>query len=196
MSRTAIIPARADSKRLPGKNLRPFFGKPIITYSIETALRSNLFGTVYVSCHDDETRAIARQYGGGVLYHPSRAGDYDIGTTEVMREHAALRAFENCSFLCCIYPCAPLMTVEDLHVGLRALKAYGADYAFSIGTEPLCDAGAWYWGRREAFASGRPIFGTDSLMIPIPQTRVCDVNTEKDFLRAELLYAAQQRVAV
>ena len=193
MSRYAIIPARSDSNRLSGKNIRTFLGRPIIAYSIETALASGLFSKVYVSAHDDQTRAIAEQYGAGVLDHPQRDGDYDIGTTEVMREHANLPLFENVSFLCCIYPCAPLMMVEDLHVGLRSLKAYGADYAFSVGTEPLCDAGAWYWGTKEAFAAGRPVFGPDSLMIPIPQSRVCDVNTERDWLRAELLYAAMHK---
>lgn len=195
MTRYAIIPARSDSKRLPGKNIKPFFGKPVVAYSIETAKASGLFSKVYVSTNDAQTRGIADQYGAGVLDHPHRDGDYDIGTTEVMREHANWPMFENTSFLCCIYPCAPLMTVEDLHVGLRSLKAYGADYAFSVGTDPLCDAGAWYWGTREAFATGRPIFGPDALMVPIPRQRVCDVNTEKDWLRAELLYAAQHRIA-
>ena len=43
MKKLAIIPARGGSKRIPKKNIKPFLGKPIIAYSIESALNSELF---------------------------------------------------------------------------------------------------------------------------------------------------------
>lgn len=46
MKNIAIIPARGGSKRIPRKNIKPFMGKPIITYSIEAALQSGLFEEV------------------------------------------------------------------------------------------------------------------------------------------------------
>ena len=193
MSRFAIIPARSGSKRLPRKNIRSFLGKPILAYSIETAKESGLFTTIYVSTEDDEIAKVATAHGAVALSRPVHLADDLSGTPEVMQHHVGEWQFRTASYFCCIYPCAPLMTVEDLQTGLHELKAYGADYAFSVGTEPLCDAGAWYWGTRNAFAECRPIFGPDSLMIPIPRERVVDVNTEKDWLRAELLYAAMQR---
>ena len=48
MNCVAIIPARGGSKRIPGKNLKPFFGKPIIAYSIEAVIKSGLFDRVIV----------------------------------------------------------------------------------------------------------------------------------------------------
>ena len=48
MSKLAIITARGGSKRIPRKNIKDFFGKPLIAYSIETALKSNLFDKVVV----------------------------------------------------------------------------------------------------------------------------------------------------
>ena len=47
--RLAIIPARGGSKRIKKKNIKQFLGKPIISYSIETALKSNLFSKIHVS---------------------------------------------------------------------------------------------------------------------------------------------------
>lgn len=195
MSRYAIIPARGGSKRLPRKNVRSFMGKPIIAHSIATAQASGLFATVYVSTEDAEIAQVAREYGAAVLDRPAHLADDLAGTPEVMQHHATEFQFRGASFLCCIYPTAPLMTVEDLHTGLTELKGYGADFAFSVGTDPLCDAGQWYWGKTHAFAEGRQLFGPDSLMIPLPRERVCDINVEKDWLRAELLYAAMHRKA-
>ena len=54
MKNIAIIPARGGSKRIPRKNIKPFMGKPIIAYSIEAALQSELFDEVMVSTDDDE----------------------------------------------------------------------------------------------------------------------------------------------
>ena len=48
MSNLCIIPARGGSKRIPGKNIKDFFGKPIIAYSIEVAIKSNLFDDAFV----------------------------------------------------------------------------------------------------------------------------------------------------
>ena len=45
----AIITARGGSKRIPGKNIKNFCGKPIIAYSIEAALKSGLFSEVMLS---------------------------------------------------------------------------------------------------------------------------------------------------
>ena len=50
----AIIPARGGSKRIPKKNIKDFYGKPLIAYSIETALKSNLFEKVIVSTDSKE----------------------------------------------------------------------------------------------------------------------------------------------
>ena len=53
MRKIAIITARGGSKRIPRKNIRPFLGKPIMAYSIEAALQSNIFDEVMVSTEDE-----------------------------------------------------------------------------------------------------------------------------------------------
>ncbi|MDC1398240.1 acylneuraminate cytidylyltransferase family protein [Octadecabacter sp.] len=59
MSHIAIIPARGGSKRLPKKNIKLFCGKPLITWSVDAAIESNIFDEIVVSSDDDEILEIA-----------------------------------------------------------------------------------------------------------------------------------------
>ena len=64
----AIIPARGGSKRIPKKNIKKFFGKPIIEYSIEAALKSGKFSEVMVSTDDPKIARIAKKAGASVPF--------------------------------------------------------------------------------------------------------------------------------
>jgi CMP-N,N'-diacetyllegionaminic acid synthase len=64
----ALIPARAGSKRVPGKNIRPLGGSPLLAYTIAAALESGVFSSVVVSTDAEETAAIARRYGAEVPF--------------------------------------------------------------------------------------------------------------------------------
>jgi len=87
LKRIAIIPARGGSKRIPKKNIKKFFGKPIIAYSIETAINSNLFDEVMVSTDSDEISEIAKQYGAKVPFLRSEINADDNATTiDAIRE--------------------------------------------------------------------------------------------------------------
>lgn len=76
-SLVALIPARQGSKRVPGKNVRPLGGHPVIAYTIAPALDSGVFASVMVSTDSEEIAAIARHYGAEVpfLRPPQLAGD-------------------------------------------------------------------------------------------------------------------------
>jgi CMP-N,N'-diacetyllegionaminic acid synthase len=67
-SAVAFIPARLGSKRVPGKNVRPLGGHPMIAYTIGPALESKVFDTVIVSTDSEEIAAIARHYGAEVPF--------------------------------------------------------------------------------------------------------------------------------
>ncbi len=64
----AIITARGGSKRIPGKNIKEFCGKPIIAYSIQAALDSQLFDAVMVSTDDEKIADVARSLGAEVPF--------------------------------------------------------------------------------------------------------------------------------
>jgi N-acylneuraminate cytidylyltransferase len=131
----AVIPARGGSKRIPRKNIREFFGKPMIAWSIEAAASSGLFDRVVVSTDDDEIAGIARQYGAEVPFmRPASIAD-DMATTGQVMRHAVetLQCGEpGLGAVCCIYPTAPFMRKDDLSAGLvRLTAADELDYVFS-----------------------------------------------------------------
>ena len=64
----ALIPARAGSKRVPGKNIRRLAGHPLIAYTIAAALESGVFDAVVVSTDSDDYSDIARYYGAEVPF--------------------------------------------------------------------------------------------------------------------------------
>ena len=131
----AVIPARGGSKRIPRKNIKLFHGKPIITYSIECALKSGCFDRVIVSTDDEEIADVARQYGAEVPFmRPAELSD-DFATTLNVMAHATNWLLENhqdIENICCLYPTAPLILVEDLRQGLEKLTCSNAyNYVFS-----------------------------------------------------------------
>ena len=62
----ALVPARSGSERVPGKNVLPLAGHPLIAYSIAGAQESGIFGAVVVSTDSEEIAEIARRYGAEV----------------------------------------------------------------------------------------------------------------------------------
>lgn len=132
----AIIPARGGSKRIPQKNIRPFCGKPMLAWSVETALASGCFDRVIVSTDDSQIAAVARGYGAEVPFiRPAELADDWMGTAPVVR-HAVewLReAGDEPDYVCCLYATAPLLQPESLVKGLERLRR-DADkqFAFSV----------------------------------------------------------------
>jgi N-acylneuraminate cytidylyltransferase len=117
MANLAVITARGGSKRIPRKNIKPFRGKPIIAYSIETALQSKLFDMVMVSTDDEEIAEIAKQYGAQVPFFRSKETSDDFtGTAAVIVEVVNQLSKEGRQFryVCGIYPTAPFITAESL----------------------------------------------------------------------------------
>jgi pseudaminic acid cytidylyltransferase len=129
-----VIPARGGSKRIPGKNIKEFYGKPIIAYSIECALESGLFDEVVVSTDDEEIAAVAKASGANIPFiRPKElAGDY-AGTIPVIAH--AIKWFEALgqppTAVCCVYSTAPFIRPEDLKEGLATLVSGNWDYVFS-----------------------------------------------------------------
>jgi len=66
----AVIPARAGSKRLPRKNVQPFFGHPMLAYVVSAALNSGLFDQVIVSSEDAVIGRVAEEYGATFMSRP------------------------------------------------------------------------------------------------------------------------------
>lgn len=131
----AIITARGGSKRIPKKNIREFCGKPIIAYSIEAALKSNLFDEVMVSTDSEEIAEVARRYGAKVPFMRSEKTSSDYATTtdvlwEVIDEYEKLgRKFD---YMVCLYPTAPFVTADKLRDAMSMLIQQGGVIAMPV----------------------------------------------------------------
>ena len=133
--KVAIIPARGGSKRIPRKNIKDFFGKPMIAWSIEAALKSKCFDRVIVSTDDQEIAEIAKQYGAEVPFMRSaELSDDNAGTTPVIKQ--AIQWLTDHSqaprLVCCIYATAPFVSAYDIKRGLDQLEQTNASYAFTV----------------------------------------------------------------
>ena len=132
----AVIPARGGSKRIVGKNIREFVGKPLIAYSIEAARESQLFDEIVVTTDSDEIAKVALDYGATYIIRreESLANDH-IGTFPVVK-HAISQyeaAESSVDYVCCIYATAPFLSTERLKEGLNRLSADNSKYfAFSV----------------------------------------------------------------
>jgi CMP-N,N'-diacetyllegionaminic acid synthase len=78
-SAVAFVPARSGSERVPGKNVRPLAGHPLLAYAIETALQSGVFERVVCSTDSEEIADVARWYGADVPF--LRPAEYATSTS-------------------------------------------------------------------------------------------------------------------
>ena len=132
----AIIPARGGSKRIPRKNIKDFLGKPLISYSIKTALKSKLFENVYVTSDDDEILKISTSYGAKPLLRPKKLADDFCATFDVISNAIKRLRDMNVEFdyVCTIYATAPFIQVKFLQEGYEKLKNSTALYSFAATT--------------------------------------------------------------
>lgn len=135
MSSVAIITARGGSKRIPAKNIKIFRGKPIIAYSIETALSSGLFDYVMVSTDDVMIAEVAKKFGAEVPFMRSKKNANDYSSTADVLEEVLVdlnklgKSFE---FFCCIYPTAPFITENTLRESFDLMVNKKFDSVFPV----------------------------------------------------------------
>lgn len=137
--RIAIIPARGGSKRIPRKNIKPFYGKPMIAWAIETARASGLFEHIVVTTDDAEISALARTWGAETPFvRPAELADDYTPTVPVVAH--AIGACQSLGWqvdqVCCIYPAVPFMQSTDLVAALQMLETNDADYVFPVAAYP------------------------------------------------------------
>ena len=107
--RLCVIPARSGSKRIPRKNIKEFYGKPMIAWSIEAAISSGCFDRIVVSTDDDEIADVAETYGADVPFmRPAVLAD-DYAVTTPVIAHAIqwhIDHDEKPDHACCVYATA------------------------------------------------------------------------------------------
>ncbi len=134
-----VIPARGGSKRLPRKNIKLFYGQPIIAYSIKAALASGCFDQVIVSTDDDEIAEIAKQYGAEVPFmRPAVLSDDFTGTIPIINHSIEWFAEhqQKPDLVCCLYATAPFVTAQALQQAYVLMLQESADFCFTVTSFP------------------------------------------------------------
>lgn len=132
----AIIPARGGSKGIKRKNIRKLNGKPLISYTIEQALRSKYIDRVIVSTEDLEIAEISKSFGAEVpfLRPQELAQDDTPGIEPIIHAVNYLNSEENYSFeyVMCLQCTCPLRKVEDIDNSIEEINAKNADSLVSV----------------------------------------------------------------
>ena len=131
----AIVTARAGSKGLPDKNIKLLLDRPLMAYSIEAALKSDIFDEVMVSTDSEEYADIAIEYGAHVPFLRSEENSGDsAGSWDTVRE--VLSRYEEkgevYDSICLLQPTSPLRTEIDLREAYKLFFEKKADAIIGV----------------------------------------------------------------
>lgn len=131
----AIIPARSGSKGLKNKNIKELDGKPLIAYTIEAALRSNVFEDVFVSTDSKEYKKIAEKYGAWVpFFRDNELAKDTTSTNEVVKDVIVKLRNSGKEYddLMILQPTSPLRDEEDIKNSIRLFNEKKANSVVSM----------------------------------------------------------------
>ena len=128
-----IIPARAGSKGIIGKNIIEFCGKPLLAWSIEQALRSKNVSNVYVSTDGEEIGKTAEKYGARVIWRPEElATDTASSEDAIMHAIKKIEDRENFSNVVFLQATSPLRRKDDIDNAIIEFYSKSLDSLFSV----------------------------------------------------------------
>jgi CMP-N-acetylneuraminic acid synthetase len=118
MKYLGLIPARGGSKRIPGKNVKPLGGVPLIGYTIRAAQGSCLDEFI-VSTEDDKIEAVAHSYGAAVLKRPDELAEDDASTGRVAVHAADAMELKDEDAIVILHPTSPFRDEHDIDAAIR-----------------------------------------------------------------------------
>lgn len=142
-----IIPARGESKRIPGKNIKNFCGKPLIAWTILGALKSKRLNRVIVSTDDKEITKVAKKYGAEVPFlRPTELAVQIIGIEPTLK-HAYQWLLENENYkadtLVLLMPTSPLRQTRHIDEAIDIFKKTKADSVLGVNETPANHTPYW-----------------------------------------------------
>ena len=130
----AIIPARANSKRIPGKNYKKFNKKPIIVNTIQKLKESKIFDRIIVSTDSKKIASISKKSGAEVPFKRSKFLSNDYTSMIPVISHSIrflIKQGYKFDYVCCVSAPNPFLRVSDLKKGFKKIKSKKFNYVFS-----------------------------------------------------------------
>ena len=109
----AFIPARGGSKGIPNKNIKLFNGKPLIEWTINSALKSKLISKVIVSSDSQKILSISKKLGAETVLRPKNISG-DFATTESAIKHYIKNTKESFDTIVLLSPTSPIRKIKDI----------------------------------------------------------------------------------
>ena len=134
-----VIPARIGSKRIKKKNIKNFFGKPIISYVIKETLKSKIFDDVVVSTDSAKIANVSKKNGASIYFkRPNNLCSDETNTVEIVRHAINYLKGKNLKIknVCCVYPTAVLITSKQLINSFKEFKKNRFNFLFSAQKFP------------------------------------------------------------
>ncbi len=132
MKKIAIIPARSGSKGLKDKNIIDLCGKPLIAYSIEAAIQSDLFDHVIVSTDSELYAEISRKYGAEVLMRGEKLSDDKATTFMVLEDILNNQLKEVFDYFVLLQPTSPLRNAMHIKKAIEKFETKYNDFDFLV----------------------------------------------------------------
>ena len=214
----AILPARGNSRRIKNKNIKQFFGKPIIYYSIKEAKKTKLFDKIVVTTDSKRIKNISLKLGANIAVNRNKKLSMDkVGVVEVVKNTINYLEKKKIKpdFVCCIFPASPLIEFNNIIKGYKQLIKTKKDFIFAgkqvndknqklffIKNRKLnfiknknisknyfvTDAGQFYWAKKTTWMKNKTTFTKNSSFLTLSQFRSQDINTQSDFEISKLLF--------
>jgi len=141
----AVVPARGGSKSIPGKNIRPLGGKPLLAWSIEVARQVSEIDRVIVSTDDAQIAAVGRAHGAEVYTRPPHLATDEALVIDALKD--LLRTLqaegETPEWALLLEPTCPLRTAEDVRDCLKLVAQGGYDSVATFKDAELNPHRAW-----------------------------------------------------
>ncbi len=135
-----IITARGGSKGIPGKNIKPLAGKPLIVYTIEAARQSGVFDRIILSTDDEKIADVARAHGCEVPFMRPAELAQDTTPHLPVLQHAVAHLREHEQYksdaVMILQPTAPLRTAEHVREAVAVFKKNDVDSVVSVCEVP------------------------------------------------------------
>lgn len=157
MKMVALIPARAGSKRIPGKNTRLLAGKPLIAWTIQAALESGVFADVTVCSDDAETRKMAWGYGANTYERSAETARDESPDIEWLREYHFVKGVPAVGYnaFAILRPTSPFRTSDTIQ---RAYKQFERNEAHSLrAMQPVREHPGKMWTIEGAGYPAKPV---------------------------------------
>jgi CMP-N,N'-diacetyllegionaminic acid synthase len=162
-----IVPARGGSKGIPGKNVRPLGGKPLLVHTAEAALAARLLSRVVLTTDDEKIAEVGRACGLEVPFlRPAELAMDDTPTLPVL-QHAVTeleRAGDRFDAICLLQPTSPFRRAGDIDGCIELLEKESLDAVISVLPVPSEHNPHWVYFRNDGLL--RLATGEDQ---PIPR---------------------------